>query len=73
MPKWLRMVTSGLIASLVFGATYPSTITVHGGSYVSCVAFTPFILVWISARRSPTWERIGWCAHGATFAAALFG
>lgn len=79
MPRWLRILISGLIALLVFAAAYPNVILPGGGIeiiafvFILALSFIPFVLIFVFAGRDKTLEGIGWAGHFIILAATLFG
>lgn len=65
VPKWGRMIISGIIGFIVFAVMSPSIIgpgvSLHPIIILSlCIPFVPFLLVCICAGRSKIGEAIGW-------------
>jgi len=65
VPKWGRMVISGIIGFIIFAVMFPNIIgpgvPLHPIIILSlCIPFVPFLLVCIFAGRSKIGEAIGW-------------
>ncbi len=65
VPKWGRMVISGIIGFIIFAVMFPSItglgVPLHPITVLAlCIPFVPFLLVCIFAGRSKIGEAIGW-------------
>lgn len=69
MAKWLRILVSGIIAILIFAATFPNVVSARGGVetapfiYILCISIIPFLLVSVFAGRIKLAEILGWCVQ----------
>jgi hypothetical protein len=68
MPKWSRILISGIIAFFIFAATFPNLIRARDGGigtvpfiYILSISIIPFLMVSIFAGRKKSVEIVGWC------------
>jgi hypothetical protein len=70
MPKWSRILISGIIAFFIFAVTFPNLIRARDGGigmipfiYILCISIIPFLMISVFAGRMKPVEIFGWCVQ----------